>query len=198
MGIELRYPNITAHTDREQLAQLKSYLYQLVEQLQFALNDQSGGGGAVQYYDEMYAKLSSQFLPKIERVSAEIKKVSDAINLDDKGWMDIGISSEVSDSYHEEGRTESGCYYRVCQEKSHIYVAFNCHATLSAVDTKVNDIPIAEEYRPSRNAHGICAAGGTVAHVVVTTDGNVFVSRIQTMSQDVEVEWIDGYIDYWI
>jgi hypothetical protein len=37
MSIELRLPNITGATEREQLAQVKSYLYQLVEQLQFAL-----------------------------------------------------------------------------------------------------------------------------------------------------------------
>lgn len=37
MAYEFRYPNITGATEREQLSQVKSYLYQLVEQLQFAL-----------------------------------------------------------------------------------------------------------------------------------------------------------------
>ena len=37
MNIELRLPNING-TDKEQLAQLRSYLYQLVPQLQWALN----------------------------------------------------------------------------------------------------------------------------------------------------------------
>lgn len=37
MAYELRYPNITGATEREQLSQVKSYLYQLVDQLQFAL-----------------------------------------------------------------------------------------------------------------------------------------------------------------
>lgn len=39
MGLELRLPNITGMTEREQLSQVKSYLYQLVEQLQWALNN---------------------------------------------------------------------------------------------------------------------------------------------------------------
>ena len=39
MGNELRLPNINAPTEREQLAQIKSYLYQLVPQLQWALNN---------------------------------------------------------------------------------------------------------------------------------------------------------------
>ena len=40
MGIELRLPKITGN-DREQLAQIRSYLYQLTEQLQWALNNVS-------------------------------------------------------------------------------------------------------------------------------------------------------------
>ena len=39
MGLELRLPKITGTTDREQLTQVKSYLYQLTEQLQWALNN---------------------------------------------------------------------------------------------------------------------------------------------------------------
>ncbi len=37
MGIELRLPNITG-TEQEQLAQIRSYLYQFIPQLQWALN----------------------------------------------------------------------------------------------------------------------------------------------------------------
>lgn len=39
MGTDLRYPYITGKTDKEQLGQIKSYLHQLVGQLQFALNE---------------------------------------------------------------------------------------------------------------------------------------------------------------
>lgn len=38
MGIDLRLPNITGATEREQLVQIRSYLYQLSSQLQWALN----------------------------------------------------------------------------------------------------------------------------------------------------------------
>ena len=38
MGLELRFPNITGTTEKEQLAQVKSYLFQLTQQLQWALN----------------------------------------------------------------------------------------------------------------------------------------------------------------
>ena len=37
MSIEIRLPNITGTTEKEQLAQVKSYLYQLAQQLQWAM-----------------------------------------------------------------------------------------------------------------------------------------------------------------
>lgn len=39
MGYDLRYPMITATSEKDQLVQIKSYLHQLVEQLQWALNN---------------------------------------------------------------------------------------------------------------------------------------------------------------
>ena len=47
MRVELRYPNITAPTEREQLIQFKSYLYQLVGDLQYALNNIDTSSGYV-------------------------------------------------------------------------------------------------------------------------------------------------------
>lgn len=38
MGLDLRMPNINGATEREQLAQIRSYLYQFVPQLQWALS----------------------------------------------------------------------------------------------------------------------------------------------------------------
>ena len=47
-GINLRLPNITGASEREQLSQMKSYLHQLVGDLQFALqNVDSSNEGAV-------------------------------------------------------------------------------------------------------------------------------------------------------
>lgn len=39
MRINLRFPNITGLSEKEQISQIRKYLYQLVEELQFALND---------------------------------------------------------------------------------------------------------------------------------------------------------------
>ena len=46
MNMSLRYPNITGRTEREQLAQVNSYLRQMVDQLNFALQGQGSTGKA--------------------------------------------------------------------------------------------------------------------------------------------------------
>lgn len=43
--IDIRQPSITAKTETEQLLQMRSYLYQLAQQLQWAFSTISGGGG---------------------------------------------------------------------------------------------------------------------------------------------------------
>lgn len=42
MTPQIRYPNITGRTPEEQIAQLKSYLYQLVDQLNYMLSNSDG------------------------------------------------------------------------------------------------------------------------------------------------------------
>lgn len=84
MSFNLRLPNITGATDREQLAQIKSFLYQQTQQLQWALNalngtsssdvviqrSQSAGGGSVE--------INSQHT--FNAIKALIIKSSDIVN----------------------------------------------------------------------------------------------------------------------
>jgi hypothetical protein len=48
MSVNLRYPNITQGSEKEQIAQIKRYLHQLVEQLNYALPSAGAGEGAAQ------------------------------------------------------------------------------------------------------------------------------------------------------
>ena len=47
MGIDIRMPNITGTTEKEKLSQMQSYLYQLVDQLQWALQNVDTTNAAV-------------------------------------------------------------------------------------------------------------------------------------------------------
>lgn len=49
MSIDIRLPNINGKTDSEQLAQIKSYLYQFAGQLQWALGTVEAGNGSGGY-----------------------------------------------------------------------------------------------------------------------------------------------------
>lgn len=48
MSVNIRYPNITGLSEKEQLTQIKSYLHQLVDQLNYALPALSAGDGEKQ------------------------------------------------------------------------------------------------------------------------------------------------------
>lgn len=55
MSVNLRYPNITAGSPQEQISQIKSYLHQLVEQLNYALPSM---GSTSQTYEVQGAEIS--------------------------------------------------------------------------------------------------------------------------------------------
>lgn len=84
MSINIRYPNITATNEREQIAQIRSYLHQLVEQLNYALpnigsgqaqtgssNTYSVQGGELSYYD-----LRSLIIQQVQSVEGLFEQLS--------------------------------------------------------------------------------------------------------------------------
>ena len=110
MSVNIRYPNITGLSEKEQLAQIKSYLYQLVDQLNYALPNLGGStqtyevqGEEVSYYElrsliisttgelrdqyeKLYQRLESDYTSKKEfnemanAVDAELDRLSELAN----------------------------------------------------------------------------------------------------------------------
>ena len=71
MSVNIRYPNITAASEREQLAQLKSYLHQLVDQLNYALPSMGGSSEqtiSVQGEEISYYELRSMIVQELQEV----------------------------------------------------------------------------------------------------------------------------------
>lgn len=80
MSVNIRYPNITGLNDKEQLKQIKSYLYQLVDQLNYAMpNASSGSGQTVQVQGEevSYYELRSMIIKAINEIDQKFEKLSD-------------------------------------------------------------------------------------------------------------------------
>lgn len=92
MSVNLRYPNITAGTEREQISQIKSYLHQLVEQLNFALPSMSGSGAQtfeVQGAEMSYYDLRSLIMQELHEVQTTFDQLTKRFETDyvkNSGW----------------------------------------------------------------------------------------------------------------
>lgn len=93
MSVNIRYPNITANSEREQIGQIRSYLHQLVDQLNYALPNAGSGdntnGGletySVQGVEMTYYELRSLIIKNIE----EVRKMADDLEAEfvkKTGW----------------------------------------------------------------------------------------------------------------
>ena len=119
-------------------------------------------------------------------------------------WKDLGLSDEVSASSSNMGRVTNGtCCYRVVNE-NHVYVAFNCAFAYNNAPITVSKNSIPSPYRPARNVYALCTLNGrNIARIFVNSSGAVRVDYVQNMASAenttaVNVNWIDGYIDYWV
>lgn len=80
MSVNIRYPNITASSDREQLSQIKSYLHQLVDQLNYALPQADGSAQptstSVQGEEMSYYDLRSLIIQQLQEVDSLFNQLS--------------------------------------------------------------------------------------------------------------------------
>lgn len=123
--------------------------------------------------------------------------------ISDTGWINLGLSSEVAESALNAGRSGKGCFYRVING-NHVYVAFNCSFTYNNAPITLCATQIPAPYKPSRNIYTLNTTNGRgIARVFVNSSGDVRIDYVQNMASaettsSVKVNWIDGYIDYWL
>ena len=124
MSVNIRYPKISGFSEKEQRAQIKSYLHQLVEQLNYALPNLGSGdgkgqstdtnstgsyevqGGEVSYYE--LRSLIVQELQKVENLIDELEQARDNGEFDGKDGQD-GKTPKISFTLAEDGNL----YYEV-------------------------------------------------------------------------------------
>lgn len=125
------------------------------------------------------------------------------VSIDDTGWISLGLIDGVSETSQNAGRRGSGCYYRVIND-NHVYVAFNCAFQFSGSVITIGASKIPAPYKPSRNIYALNPTSGRgVARALVNNTGDVRIDYVQNMASgentsSYTVNWIDGYIDYWI
>lgn len=80
MSINIRYPNITGTSEREQLSQIRSYMHQLVDTLNYAFSTigygvNSTGAVGGQGSDQEYTELKNLVMQEIQRINSRIDQV---------------------------------------------------------------------------------------------------------------------------
>ena len=123
--------------------------------------------------------------------------------ISDTGWISLGLSDAVAEATIHIGRNGKGCFYRVING-NHVYVAFDCSFMYSGSPVLVNASKIPEKYRPVRTIYEINPTNGNyMAKTYVNTNGEVLIYHVQNiasaeMTGEVTVNWMDGYIDYFV
>ena len=99
--MNIRYPNITGASEREQLAQIRSYLRQLVDELNYALPSIGTGGGSGQTMNpsadgQAYYELRSFINNGLREVEDKLEVLNTLVNemkglyVPNSGW-DAGM-----------------------------------------------------------------------------------------------------------
>lgn len=89
MSVNIRYPNITALSEKEQIKQIKSYLRQLVEQLNYALPTLGAVDGIVQTTSSStyevqggelsYYELRSLLIQELQKINTQFDQLSQKV-----------------------------------------------------------------------------------------------------------------------
>ena len=121
MSMNLRYPNITGLSEKEQLTQIKSFLHQLVDELNYA--SPSDGSSSNQTYQVQgaeisYYELRSLIIQSLQKMETDFEKLSQKMTSEyvpKSGWdadQDIVTDADgnVVAADHTSGATDAVLY----------------------------------------------------------------------------------------
>ena len=100
------------------------------------------------------------------------------------------------------GRNGAGCYYRVLNG-NHVYIAFNCSCMFKGADIQINAKLLPDDIYPKYNATALCNSGGRkAARCTAFIDGTIRIewarNHDELQATEVELPWLDGFIEYFI
>lgn len=139
MSMNIRYPNITAMKEKEQIAQIKSYLHQLVDQLNNELPNLGTGdgstqsteakstqtfevqGGEVSYYE--LRSLIVQELQKVERMIEDLEQAKESGEFDGKdGYTPVkGVDYFTEEEVNSMAKDVAGKILFTLDEDGNLY-----------------------------------------------------------------------------
>lgn len=168
MNIDLRYPQIQGNTEAEQLVQVKSYLHQLVEQLNWALNTvqsaQSGESAPVAYQQSAPAT-AQEAEETFNSIKALIIKSADIVKA-----YETTIFSDFNGKYFAE--SDFGTYIKETNTKVQ-ESSEGVKEVYKSVETITSDLTEVKEYVETTEGYikrGLLSDGSIGIEVGETTD----------------------------
>lgn len=168
MSIDIRLPNITGQTEREQLMQIKSYLYQTAQQLQWALSNldpATGGvvvttqtrktgspeeaGGTGQIPQVSFNAIKSLIIKSADIVDAYYQEINRRLSGQYVAESDFGTYTEQTDQAIYENSTEIGRAFTNIQQiitdldtLEHNLIEVNAHIRTGLLYTGEDGTPV--------------------------------------------------------
>lgn len=169
MKINLRLPNIQGKTEAEQMGQMKSYLYQLVEQLNWALNTaesaQAGNTSAPVVYQQGKPTTAQEAQDTFNSIKALIIKSADIVKAYEETMLTNFNGKYFADS-------DFGTYIAETNRKIE-ETSEDVTETYSKVETITSDLTEVKEYVETTEGYikrGILPDGSIGIEVGETTD----------------------------
>lgn len=168
MSIDIRLPNITASTEAGKIQQMQSYMYQLVEQLNWALNTVNSareGNAAPVAYQHGEPSTAQEAEETFNSIKALIIKSADIA----KAYEDIILTS-FNGKYFAE--SDFGTYIKETNRKV-LESSEGVKEVYKSVDTITTDLTDVKEYVETTKGYiqrGLLADGSIGIEVGETTD----------------------------
>lgn len=167
----------------------------MTEAISFFLYDGPDGAGFGKYPEE----------PHVVDIASHMKLlVRGELEVTGEEWISLGLAEGVREATNSYGRTKNkGCFYRVTNG-NHVHIAFNCSLAYTGASVDINAELIPSKYRPPNFVTALCLANGRcIAVVSASSNGTIQLEWLQKLTDTANtasatVDWIDGYIDYFI
>lgn len=167
----------------------------MTEAVSFVLYDGPDGAGFGKYPEAPHV---------VDIASHMTLRVRGKLVVDGAQWQDLSLAAGISESIYPYGRKEvSGCHMQVT-DGNHVYLAVDCAFDYGGTALVLNASPIPAEHRPRRTAYALCPVNDrAMALISANPDGYIRVEWVQKLADTVStgaatVEWLDGYLDYWV
>ena len=190
MNIDIRLPNITASTEEGKLQQLQSYMYQLVEQLNWALNtveSAQGGNTSAVVYQQGEPSTAQEAEDTFNSIKALIIKSADIVKA-----YETTIFSDFNGKYFAE--SDFGTYIEETNKKveENSKGVTETYTRTEAIDSRVEGV---EDELKTTNAYirrGLLDNGEYGIEIGETSEDGIFRQYARFTSNQLSFHDING------